>query len=65
MNREKMQGIACMDTALEYLQDAYRQLREASEYVQHNELNILSSKILSDMIELLNIERKVNNADEI
>ena len=63
-DRDKMQARACIGTAHDYLWDAYRQIREAGEYMPDKGLSELSGQILTDMIDLLEVERKVNNSAE-
>ena len=63
-DRDKMQARACIGTAHDYLWDAYRQIREADEYMPDKGLSELSGQILTDMIDLLEVERKVNNSAE-
>ena len=63
-DRDKMQMKACIGTAHDYLWDAYRLTREAYEYMPDKGLSELSGQILTDMIGLLEVERRLNN-DEI
>lgn len=63
--REKIQTMACIGTAHDYLMDAYHQVREAYEFFPDPEVNKMASRILSDVIDLIEIERKVNDSNEI
>ena len=44
--------------------DVYRQIREAYEYIPDEGLHKMSCQILTDMIDMLIIERRLNN-DEV
>lgn len=63
-DRDKMQARACIGTALDDLWDVYRQIREAYEYIPDEGLHKMSCQILTDMIDMLIIERRLNN-DEV
>lgn len=65
MSREKIQIQGCLGAAHEYLWEAYGQVREAYERNPDADINRMASQILSDMIDLLDLERKVNNSNEI
>ena len=58
-DRDKMQARACIGTAMDDLWNVYRQIREAYEYLPDESLSTLSSKILTDMIDLLEVERRL------
>lgn len=60
MDRDKMQARACLDTALDYLWDAYKQIREAGEYFEDPQLNKTASTVLTEMVNLLDVEGRLN-----
>ena len=63
-DRDKMQARACIGTAHDYLWDAYRQIREADEYFSDPQLSKTASALLTEMINLLDVERRLNK-DEV
>ena len=61
VDRDKMQARACIGTALDDLWDVYRQIREADEYFSDPQLNKTASALLTEMINLLDVERRLNS----
>lgn len=64
VDRDKMQARACIGTALDDLWDVYRQIREADEYFSDPQLNKTASALLTEMINLLDVKRRLNK-DEV
>ena len=63
LDRDKMQASACLDSALDSFWDAYRQIREANEYFPDPQLNKTASALLAEMINLLDVERRLNSSE--
>lgn len=61
--RDKLQARACIGTARDYLWDAYRQILEADEYFSDPQFNKTASALLTEMINLLDVERRLNSSE--
>lgn len=65
MGEEKMQALIRLDSAISSLWDTYKDLRDAHDIFPADELYALASKVLSTMVDVLEVERKVQSYDEI
>lgn len=63
MTPEKMQALAYINSAMDDLWSAYKEVKNAYEYFSDDDLYAIASRALTTMVILLDVERKVNNSE--
>lgn len=61
MTPEKMQALAYINSAMDDLWSAYKEVKNAYEYFSDDDLYAIASSALTTMINLLDVERRLNS----